>query len=131
MLATPEIEGRLPYVTASLIVTIFGTWLAVKAVRTRAFELFADIVLFLCTTAVAGFLVGVLFGEGIVTTQLVPILIYAAVAVIALTGVILFVIILLGSRSRSKVTAGYRERERGIIVSARQPSSYSERTKSA
>ncbi|MCL4395936.1 MAG: hypothetical protein M1482_14230 [Chloroflexi bacterium] len=127
MLGTPEIQGRLPYVTASLIVTIFGTWLAVKAIQTRAFALAADIVLFLCTTALAGFLVGVLLGEGILTTKAVPFLLSAAVAFVLLLSVILVADMLLGRRSRHEASTDGAEQE--IVVRARPHRSYSERTK--
>ncbi len=84
ILATPDIENRLNYITASLIVTIFGGWLAGKMVRTRAFIFFTDLLLFFVSIALAGFLVGIMLGENILPAKTVPILLFVATGIVLL-----------------------------------------------
>jgi hypothetical protein len=84
ILATPELEGRLNYATASLIVTVFGSWLAARMLASRAFLLFVDGLLFLTSLAVAGFLVGGMIGENILPVETIPVLLFAALAIVLL-----------------------------------------------
>lgn len=84
MLATPAIEKHLNYITASLIVTIFGAWLAGKFVLSRTFSFFIDLVLFITSFALAGLLIGILLGEVILPVETIPVLLFAALVVLTL-----------------------------------------------
>ena len=86
ILASPDIENRLDYITASLIVTIFGGWLVGRMVQSRAFVFFTDLLLFLASLVMAGFLVGVMLGENILPAETVPIILLAATGIVLLIG---------------------------------------------
>jgi len=92
MLETPQIERRLNYITAGMIVTILGSWLTGSVVKSRAFTLFTDLVLFFCSTALAALLVGIMLGEGVIPQDIVPVLLFV------MLGMFIFVVaIMLGS----------------------------------
>jgi hypothetical protein len=92
ILETPQMERRLNYLTAGMIVTILGSWLTGSAVKSRPFTMFTDIVLFFCSTALAGLLVGIMLGKGILPLNIVPVLLFV------LLGVLIFVVaVMLGS----------------------------------
>ncbi len=92
ILETPQMKRRLNYLTAGMIVTILGSWLTGSVAKSRPFAMFADIVLFFCSTALAGLLVGVMLGEGILPLNIVPVLLFV------LLGVLIFVLaVMLGS----------------------------------
>ena len=97
MLETPEIESRLSYITAAMIVSVFGSWLGIKLIRTRAFALFADLVLFFSSIALAGFFIGVMLGEGFLPLGIVPVLLFVATAI-----ALLIMGIVLGNMIRSE-----------------------------
>ncbi len=84
ILATPEIESRLNYITASLVVTIFGGWLASKLILSRAFILIFDLILLTAILALAGLLIGIMLGESILPTGMVPVLLVAATGILLL-----------------------------------------------
>ncbi len=86
ILATPEMESRLNYITASLVVTIFGGWLASKLILSRAFILIFDLMLLTTSLALAGLLIGIMLGERILPTGTVPVLLVAATGILFLTG---------------------------------------------
>ena len=92
ILETPQMERRLNYATAGMIVTILGSWLTGSVVKSRPFTMFTDILLFFCSTALAGLLVGIMLGEGILPLNIVPVLLFV------LLGVLIFVVaVMLGS----------------------------------
>ena len=92
ILGTPEIESRLPYITATMIVTVFGGWLAAKAVSSRTFAMVTSTALLFLGAAVAGALIGVLLGESFLPEQTIPLVL------LAMTGVVLFLLgILIGA----------------------------------
>ncbi len=89
---TPQMKRRLNQVTAGMIVTIMGSWLAGSLIKTRAFTLFTDLILFFCSITLAGLLVGIMLGEGVIPLNIVPILLFV------LLGIFIFVIaIMLGN----------------------------------
>lgn len=92
ILETPQVERRLNYVTAGTIVTILGSWLAGSLMKTRAFTIFIDLVLFFCSVTLAGLLVGVMLGEGVIPLNTVPVLLFVMLALL-----IFVVAIILGS----------------------------------
>lgn len=81
---TPEIANRLSYITAGLIVTIFASWLASAGIKSRAFAVTADFVLFLCGAAMLGLVIGVLTGQGLLPNAILP------VSLIAVMGALIF-----------------------------------------
>lgn len=97
ILATPEIQGRLHYITAGVIVAIFGGWLAGKAVSSRAFALIFDAALILLSAAILGVLIGLILVENFSPTETIP------VVLLGLTGAILFLLgILVGAFTPSQ-----------------------------
>ncbi len=121
LLATPEIESRLDYITASLIVTIFGGWLASKVVVSRAFTFCVDLMLFVESLALAGLLIGVMLGENILPAGTAMVLLFVAMDI-----VLLIVGFVLGSMIVA-ATANSRKRRdeifsrRGVVVSPGEP----------
>jgi len=92
ILKTPQMERRLNYVTAGMIVTILGGWLTESALKSRSFAIFTDLMLFFCSLALAGLLVGIMLGVGILPMETIPILLFA------LLGILIFVVaIVLGA----------------------------------
>ena len=92
ILETPQMERRLNYVTAGMIVTILGSWLTGSVVRSHAFTMFIDILLFFCCTALVGLLVGIMLGEGFIPQESAPVLLFVMV------GILTFVLaVMLGS----------------------------------
>ncbi len=92
MLENPQIERRLNYITAGMIVTILGGWLTGSVVKSRAFSTFTGILLFFCGTALVGLLVGTMLGAGLLPKESVPILLFAMLGIL-----ILVLAVLLGS----------------------------------
>jgi len=86
ILGTPEIESRLNYVTATMIVAIFGSWLALKTIQTRAMSVLTDLLLLFLTAMMIGILVGILVGQGVLPISALSALL------IATTGAMLFVL---------------------------------------
>jgi len=117
MLASPEIESRLNYITASIIVTIFGGWLASRMILSRAFMFFVDLTLFIVSLALAGLLIGIMLGENILPGGMVPVLFFAA------TGIVLLIVgCLLGSMMRTATSHSRRRRaetfsQSGMVIS--------------
>lgn len=94
VLGTPEIEGHLDAITASMLVAIFGTWLAAKMVWSRVFGFFVDILLLFATLSLAGFLIGVMLGEGILPAQTANVVLIASAGLaLVLAGVVLGVLV--------------------------------------
>jgi hypothetical protein len=92
ILETPQMERRLNYVTASMIVTILGGWLTGSVLKSRPFAIFTDLVLFFCGLVLAGLLVGIMLGEGILPLETIPILLFV------MLGILIFVVaIMLGT----------------------------------
>jgi hypothetical protein len=92
ILETPQIERRLNYITAGMIITILGGWLTGSVVKSRAFTTLTGSLLFFCGTALVGLLVGIMLGEGFIPKESVPVLLFATV------GILIFVLAaLLGS----------------------------------
>jgi hypothetical protein len=92
ILETPQMERRLNYVTAGMIVTVLGGWLTGSALKSRPFAIFTDLVLFFCSIALAGLLVGIMLGVGILPMNIIPILLFT------LLGILIFVVaIMLGT----------------------------------
>ncbi len=81
ILETPEIEGHLNYITAGTIVTILGSWLTSSMIKSRAFTMFTDILLFFGSTALAGLLIGIMLGEGLLPKEIVPVLLFVVVGI--------------------------------------------------
>ncbi|MDE3088952.1 MAG: hypothetical protein KGJ80_06175 [Chloroflexota bacterium] len=119
ILTTPDIENRLNYITASMIVTIFGGWLAGKMVQTRAFIFFTDLLLFFTSLAMAGFLAGVMLGENILPAETVPILLLAATAIVLLIMGFVLGSMIVGATRHSKARAEGTS-ARDIVVPMRQ-----------
>ena len=84
ILETPQIERRLNYITAGMIVTILGSWLTGSIAKTRPFTMLADILLFLCSAALAGLLVGIMLGVGFIPKESVPVLLFVMVGILIL-----------------------------------------------
>jgi hypothetical protein len=82
ILETPQMERRLNYVTAGMIVTILGGWLTGSVLKSRPFAIFTDLVLFFCGLALAGLLVGIMLGEGILPMATIPILLFAMLSIL-------------------------------------------------
>ena len=92
ILKTPQMERRLNYVTAGMIVTILGGWLTGSVLKSRSFAIFTDLMLFFCGLALAGLLVGIMLGVGILPMETIPILLFATL------GILIFVVaIMLGA----------------------------------
>lgn len=124
ILATPELESRLNYITASMIVTMFGGWLAGKMIRTRAFIFFTDIILLFASLALAGFLVGVMLGEGFLPPATAPVLLFVTVGLaLLLVGIVLGNMIL-GAHRNSREQSDDGSFSRTIIFPARKRRSY-------
>ncbi len=89
---TPQMKRRSNQVTAGMIVMILGSWLTGSMIKTHAFTLFIDLVLFFCSITLAGLLVGIMLGEGVIPLNIVPVLLFV------LLGIFIFVVaIMLGS----------------------------------
>ncbi len=89
MLGTPEIESRLDYITAGMIVTIFGGWLAGKAIKSRAFAVITDLLFLFLVAALIGGLLGVLLGEAFLPASIIPFFLLAmAAAMLFLLGIL-------------------------------------------
>lgn len=101
ILQTPEMEGHLNYITAGTIVTILGGWLTGSLIKSRAFTMFTDIMLFFGSTALAGLLIGIMLGGGFIPTEIVPVLLSAGVGISILVLAILLGGLLLRSTQRS------------------------------
>jgi len=117
LLATPEIESRLNYVTASLIVTIFGGWLASKLVMSRAFILFVDLTLFIVSLALAGLLIGILLGESILPAGTAPVLLFATVGIVLLIVGFVLRSMIITATSISRKRRDEMPSRRGVVVS--------------
>jgi hypothetical protein len=92
ILETPEIKGHLNYITAGTIVTVLGSWLMGSMIKSRAFALFTDIMLFFASTAFAGLVIGIMIGKGYIPKEGIPVLLFI------LAGALLLVLaFLLGS----------------------------------
>jgi hypothetical protein len=92
ILETPQMERRLNYATAGMIVTILGGWLTGSVVKSRPFTMFTDMVLFFSSLTLAGLLVGIMLGVGILPLNIIPVLLFV------LLGILIFVFaIMLGS----------------------------------
>ena len=92
ILETPQMERRLNYATAGMIVAILGSWLTGSVVKSRPFSVFTDMLLLFSSLALAGLVVGIMLGIGILPPNIIPVLL------IVLLGILIFVIaIMLGS----------------------------------
>ncbi len=102
ILETPQMERRLNYFTAGMIVTILGSWLTGSVVKSRAFTTFTYILLFFCSTALAGLLVGIMLGEGFLPKESVPVLLFAMVGILILVLAVMLGSLLLRSTQVAK-----------------------------
>lgn len=80
ILGTPEIESRLNYITATMIVSIFGSWLATKAIKSRTAAVIADLLLLFLLTVTIGLLIGILVGEEVLPIATLSALLLATIA---------------------------------------------------
>lgn len=103
ILETPEIERHLNYISAGTIVTILGSWLAASTIKSRAFTMFTDIMLFFVSTALAGLLIGIMLGEGFIPREIALVLLFGLVSISILVLVILLGSLLLRSTQRSRL----------------------------
>ncbi len=117
ILATPELDGRMNYVTASLFVTVFGSWLAGRMLKSRAFLFFVDIGLFLASLAMAGLLIGIMVGENILPAETIPMLLFVATAIVLL--IVGFVLgnMLVSVSNYSRTRSAKASSSRGAVVS--------------
>jgi hypothetical protein len=97
ILETPQVDRRLNYVTAGMIVAILGVWLTGSVVTSRAFALFTDLVILLSGSALAALLVGMMLGEGVIPLNAVPVLLYVLLGMLVLFDGIMLVSLLLRS----------------------------------
>jgi hypothetical protein len=97
ILETPQMERRLNYVTAGMIVTILGGWLTGSVLKSRPFAIFTDLALFFCGLALAGLLVGIMLGEGILPMETIPILLFVMLSILMFVVAIMLGILLLRS----------------------------------
>jgi hypothetical protein len=88
ILETPQMEQRLNYVTAGMIVTILGSWLTGSIAKSRPLTMFTDLLLVFASLAFAGLLVGIMLGEGILPLNIIPILLFG------LLGILIFVVVI-------------------------------------
>lgn len=131
ILATPELDDRMNYVTASLFVTVFGSWLAGRVLKSRVFLFFVDSILFLASLAMAGLLVGVMVGENILPAETVPVLLFVATAIVLLTaGFVLGNMLVSGSKHAraSGNEVSYSRREVVSVSQGTRDGRTSERT---
>ena len=82
ILETPQMERRLNYATAGMIITILGGWLTGSVVKSRSFTLFTDLLLVFFSLALAGLLVGIMLGEGILPSSIIPVLLFALLGIL-------------------------------------------------
>ena len=99
ILETPQMDRRLNYVTAGMIVTILGGWLTGSVVKSRPFTLLADLLLVFFSLALAGLLVGIMLGEGILPMETIPILLFVLLGLLISAVAIMLGILLLRSTS--------------------------------
>lgn len=99
ILETPQMERRLNYVTAGMIVTILGGWLTGSVVKSRPFTMFTDMLLFFSSLALAGLLVGIMLGEGILPLNIVPVLLFVMLGILISVMAIMLGSLLLRSTS--------------------------------
>lgn len=99
ILETPQMERRLNYVTAGMIVTILGGWLTGSVVKSRPFTMFTDILLVFFSLALAGLLVGIMLGEGILPLNIIPVLLFVMLGILIFVIAIMLGSLLLGSTS--------------------------------
>ena len=99
ILETPQMERRLNYVTAGMIITILGGWLTGSVVKSRSFTLLADLLLVFFSLTLAGLLVGIMLGEGILPMETIPILLFVLLGLLISAVAIMVGILLLRSTS--------------------------------
>lgn len=99
ILETPQMERRLNYVTAGMIVTILGGWLTGSVVKSRPFTMFTDMLLVFFSLALAGLLVGIMLGEGILPLNIIPVLLFVMLGILIFVIAIMLGSLLLGSTS--------------------------------
>ena len=97
ILETPQIERRLNYITAGMIVTILGSWLSGAVLKSRPFALFTDLLLFFCSLALAGLLVGIMLGEGVMPIETIPVLLFAMLGILIFVVAVMLLTLLLRS----------------------------------
>lgn len=90
MLTTPEIERRVGYITASMIVSILGGWLAGQAIKTRAFLFVVDALIFLFSITLVGLMIGLMIGFGVLPIETLPLLLIMGTALLLLVAIIVF-----------------------------------------
>jgi len=81
ILETPQMDPRLYYATAGVIVTILASQLTSSIVKSRPFVTFADLLLFFFSLALAGMLVGIMLGESILPLNIIPLLLFALLGI--------------------------------------------------
>jgi hypothetical protein len=113
MTTTPEIESRLDYATAGMIVAVFSSWLAASALQTRAAALVIDTMIFVVGAAVWGLLIGIMIGIGILPLGTFSVLLYLLVGAVFLLLVILLIDFLL-------LSAGVWSNRRVRVTQARK-----------
>ncbi len=123
LLATPEIESRLNYITASFIITIFGGWLASKMVVSRAFIFFIDLMLFVASLALAGLLIGVMLGENILPAGTATVLVFVAIGIVLLIVGFVLGSMIVAATANSRKRQGETFSRRGAVVSPREQQS--------
>ena len=102
VLGTPEIERHLTYITAGTVVTILGGGLTDSMIKSRAFTMLTYSMVFFVSATLAGLLIGIMLGEGIIPKELMPVLVFGLVSLSILVFMVLFGSLLLWSTERSQ-----------------------------
>jgi hypothetical protein len=110
-----------------MIASVFGGWLGVRFLRSRAFALIADLVLLFASLALAGFFTGVMLGEGFLPLGVVPILFFAAAAIALLIAGIVLGNMLRTANAKPRARSKREEPGQAIVEHPPQPHSYANR----
>ncbi|MBI5030958.1 MAG: hypothetical protein HZB51_10555 [Chloroflexi bacterium] len=99
MMATPEIQRRTSYITASMIVSVLGGWLAGQAMKTRAFVFIVDALIFLFSITIVGLLIGLLIGFGILPIETLPVLLIIGTVIVLVVAIVVFIAMMMTTQS--------------------------------
>jgi hypothetical protein len=102
ILETPEIERHLNHIAAGTIVTILGSWLIGSMFKSRAFTILTYIMIFFASTTLAGLLIGIMLGEGFISSQIVLVLLLGLVSISIVALLILLGGLIFRSTQRSR-----------------------------
>jgi len=127
MVTTPELDRRMRYISASMIVSVLGGWLAAQAMRTRAFVFVVDVLIFLFSITVVGLLVGLMIGFGVLPVDTIPILLIIGTVVVLFVAIAVFLaMIMLVNHPHPQVRTVARPDEVDYVVTE-EPRTYRNR----